>query len=115
MELNYGSEYDDFRAEVRHFCETEGKKTKSGAMRIGENRPTQEAVDWQGQLIEAGYTARTIPKEYGGFGAEPDIVKSLIIQEEFVSSGTRSGIQNQGISMLVPTLLEVGTEKQKLD
>ncbi|MBV1876912.1 MAG: acyl-CoA dehydrogenase family protein [Pseudomonadales bacterium] len=114
MELNYGPEYDDFRAEVRHFCETEGKKTKSGALRMGENRPSQAAIDWQGQLIEAGYTARTIPKEYGGYGGTADIVKSLIIQEEFVASGTRSGIQNQGISMLVPTLLEVGTEEQKL-
>ena len=114
MELNYGPEYDEFRAEVRHFCETEGKKTQSGAMRMGEHRPSAEAVDWQGKLIEAGYTARTIPKEYGGFGGEPDIVKSLIIQEEFVATSTRAGIQNQGISMLVPTLLEVGTEEQKL-
>ncbi|MBV1907462.1 MAG: acyl-CoA dehydrogenase family protein [Pseudomonadales bacterium] len=113
MELTYGPEYDDFRAEVRNFCAVEGKRNKFGAMKMGEARPNQLAVDWQGKLIEAGYTARTIPKEYGGFGAKPDIIKSLIISEEFVKTGTRGGIQNQGISMLVPTLIEVGTEEQR--
>ncbi|MBV1881325.1 MAG: acyl-CoA dehydrogenase family protein [Pseudomonadales bacterium] len=113
MELEFGPEYDEFRAEVRNFCNTLGKKTQHGSIRLGEYRPTQEMVEWQATLIEHGYAARTIPKEYGGFGAKPDIVKSLIISEEFVRSGTRGGIQNQGISMLVPTLLEVGTEEQK--
>jgi len=113
MELNFGSEYDDFRAEVRDFCNTKGKQTQRSSMRLGEHRPTQEVLDWQATLIDHGYAARTIPKQYGGYGAEPDIVKSLIISEEFVRSGTRGGIQNQGISMLVPTLLEVGTEAQR--
>ena len=76
-------------------------------------RPSAEAVEWQKLLIEYGYTARTIPKEYGGYGAEPDILKSRIIAEEFARAGVPGGLANQGISMLVPTLLELGTEKQK--
>ncbi len=68
---------------------------------------------WQKLLIEHGYAARTIPKEYGGFGAAPDILKSRIIGEAFTGAGIPPGLQNQGISMLVPTLLELGTEDQK--
>jgi alkylation response protein AidB-like acyl-CoA dehydrogenase len=44
---------------------------------------------------------------------EPDILKSRIIAEEFASAQVNSGLGGQGISMLVPTLLEVGTEEQK--
>ena len=53
------------------------------------------------------------PKQYGGFGAEPDILKSRIIAEEFIAAGLPMGMADQGISMLVPTLLELGTEEQK--
>ena len=48
------------------------------------------------------------PRQYGGYGAEPDILKSRIIAEEFIAAGAPRGMAGQGISMLVPTLLEVG-------
>lgn len=112
MDLTFGPEYNDFRAEVRHFCETLGQQSR-GMRRPSEDRPTREMLDWQATLIEHGYAARTTPKEYGGFGAKPDIIESLIISEEFVRSHTRGALANQGISMLVPTLLEVGTQEQR--
>jgi acyl-CoA dehydrogenase len=64
-------------------------------------------------MIERGYTARTIPREYGGHGGEPDILKSRIIAEEFAAAQVSPGMGGQGISMLVPTLLEMGSEEQK--
>src|SRR5262249_40278177 len=73
-----------------------------------------DAVAWQKALIDQGYAARTIPKAYGGHGAQPDILKSRIIAEEFTRARAPSGMGGQGISMLVPTLLEVGSEEQKL-
>ena len=53
------------------------------------------------------------PRQYGGYGAEPDILKTRIIAEEFADAGAPRGVAGQGISMLVPTLLEVGSEEQK--
>src|ERR1051326_2145571 len=53
------------------------------------------------------------PRDYGGTGAEPDVLKSRIIAEEFTRAGAPGGLAGQGISMLVPTLLEVGSEEQK--
>jgi alkylation response protein AidB-like acyl-CoA dehydrogenase len=64
-------------------------------------------------LVDHGYVARTIPREYGGRGAESDVLEAAVIASEFAAAGIYAGLTNQGISMLVPTLLEVGTEVQK--
>jgi alkylation response protein AidB-like acyl-CoA dehydrogenase len=108
MDLSYGPEYETFRAEVRSFIADNRDQAPKGA-----RARAPESLNWQKLLIEKGYTARTIPKEYGGFGAEPDILKSRIIAEEFARSGVSGGLGGQGISMLVPTLLEMGSEEQK--
>jgi len=80
MDLTYDREHEEFRAEVRKFLtDNAGQYPKP----FGVNRPTQEAKAWQAKLIAHGYAARTIPTEYGGYGAEPDILKSHIIAEEF--------------------------------
>jgi alkylation response protein AidB-like acyl-CoA dehydrogenase len=105
VDLSFGSEYEAFRDEVKGFLEANKDKSPRGR---GEG-----AKAWQKLLIENGYTARTIPKEYGGYGAEPDIIKARIIGEEFARAQVSSGMGGQGISMLVPTLLEMGTEAQK--
>ena len=71
------------------------------------------SIAWQKLLIEHGYAARTIPKRYGGYGAEPDILKRVIMDEEFARAGVSAGIGGQGPEMLVPTLLEHGSDEQK--
>jgi len=108
MDLSFGEEYEAFRAEVQAFISAhQHLSPRNAAMR------DPETLAWQKRLIEHGYTARTIPEAYGGYGAEPDIIKSRIIAEEFATARIHPGLGGQGISMLVPTLLEVGTEQQK--
>ncbi|HWA92700.1 MAG TPA: acyl-CoA dehydrogenase family protein [Rhizomicrobium sp.] len=106
MDLSYGPEYEAFRDEVRAFAKENGGRAPHSYF-------SEEMRAWQRLLISQGYAARTIPKEYGGYGAAPDILKSRIIAEEFLAAGLPMGMANQGISMLVPTLLELGTEEQK--
>jgi alkylation response protein AidB-like acyl-CoA dehydrogenase len=105
MDLTLTPELEAFRDEVRAFLEAHRSEYAGG-------QPL-DAGAWQRLLIENGYAARTIPKAYGGFGAEPDLLKSRIIAEAFIAAGAPRGIANQGVSMLVPTLLEVGSEEQK--
>ena len=105
MDLSYGAEHEAFRRETVAFIEA----NRHLAPRPGG----PSALAWQALLIENGYAARTIPKAYGGYGAEPDILKSRIIAEEFARAQISPGMGGQGISMLVPTLLEMGTEEQK--
>jgi len=105
MDLSLTPEMAAFREEVRAFLAAHRDEYEGGV--------AKDLLAWQHRLIEAGYAARTIPEEYGGFGAQPDILKSRIIAEEFIRAGAPRGIANQGVSMLVPTLLEVGSEDQK--
>ena len=112
MDLEYGEAYEAFRADVRRFLETHRDKGPSGMLGLG-GKPNHSLLEWQRLLIHRGYAARTIPREYGGFGAEPDLLKRVIIDEEFARAGASRGIAGQGPDMLVPTLLEHGTEEQK--
>ena len=108
MDLSFGAEYDEFRTEIKQFIASRGDKSPKQT-----GRGNTEAIAWQKILIDNGYAARTIPAKYGGFGAEPDIIKSRIISEEFSGAQVSTGLGGQGISMLTPVLLELGTEEQK--
>ena len=108
MNLEYGPEYEDFRAEVINFC-----KEYEGISFENTSSKNVSRSEWQKILIEKGFIARAIPKEYGGFGGETDIIKSRIIATEFSKAKIPGGMGGQGIDMLVPTLLEWGTEEQK--
>jgi len=110
MDLEYGERYEDFRKEVRAFLDAhKSKKPLDTHSREGR----EELVRWLSLQIEHGYWARTVPKEYGGYGAEPDLLTTVIIDEEFNRAGVARGMMAQGPSMLVPTLLQHGTEEQK--
>ncbi|MCY4657746.1 MAG: acyl-CoA dehydrogenase family protein, partial [Gammaproteobacteria bacterium] len=108
MDLSYGPQYEAYRQEIRDFI----SQYKDNAPR-GAPLKSEAAIKYQKFLIEKGYTARTIPTEYGGHGGEPDMLKGRIIAEEFARGQMPGGMGGQGISMLVPTLLELGTEEQK--
>lgn len=105
MDLTLTPDLAAFRDEVRGFLEAHKAEHEGGA--------PKDPKAWQRLLIDNGYAARTIPKAYGGYGAEPDILKGRIIAEEFIAANAPRGMAGQGISMLVPTLLEVGSEEQK--
>ncbi|MEE2677081.1 MAG: acyl-CoA dehydrogenase family protein [Myxococcota bacterium] len=109
MNLEFDASYDEFRAQVRAFL---GENRPSGPIGLGGGR-AEDRVAWLSLLIEHGYWARTIPKEYGGFGAEPDLLATVIMDEEFNRAGLPRGMMAQGPSMLVPTLLTHGTEAQR--
>ncbi|MDA7832732.1 acyl-CoA dehydrogenase family protein [Pseudomonadales bacterium] len=109
MDLSYGSEYIAFREEVKDFI----SKNKDKQPKAGAEPGNPELLAWQALLIANGFHSRTIPKAYGGYGAEPDIIKPRIISEEFSKAQINTGFSGQGISMLTPVLLEMGTEAQK--
>jgi alkylation response protein AidB-like acyl-CoA dehydrogenase len=109
VDLSYGPQYSQFRDEVREFLSTHQHQQPPSK----SDQRSEAVLDWQRLLIEHGYHSRTIPRDYGGFGAEPDIIKSRIIAEEFSAARVSTGLGGQGISMLVPVLLEMGTQEQK--
>jgi len=110
MDLAFSAEYEAFREEIVGLLESNRAHAPTSSDR-GMKHPKRLA--WQKLMIENGLAARTIPEEYGGYGAAPDILKSRIIAEAFAETGLPRPMASQGISMLVPTLLELGTEEQK--
>ncbi len=119
MDLEYGPQYEDYKKEVQAFCDKykgiQFSDTAKAPLTSNNKSggPSMSRSDWQKTLIENGYFARSIPKEYGGFGGESDVIKSRIAATEFSNAGIPGPMGGQGIDMLVPTLLELGTEEQK--
>ena len=94
MDLEYGPEYQDFTKEVQSFCKkyeglsfTDGSNNPLGSSG-GSGGPKMTRSEWQKTLIENGYFASSVPKKYGGYGGEADILKSRIIAAEFSKSNT---------------------------
>ncbi|MBT4019065.1 MAG: acyl-CoA dehydrogenase [Alphaproteobacteria bacterium] len=116
MDLHDSAAHKAFREDVRAFLTEHGAEAPietAMSYRLLPKPYSLQVRAWQQLLVERGYANRTIPKEYGGFGAEPDILKSRIIADEFFAADIPQGLISQGISMLMPTLLEHGTEEQK--
>jgi alkylation response protein AidB-like acyl-CoA dehydrogenase len=122
MDLSYSVEYERFRGDVRSFLATnwtdedrantpppEGAAVLMGAV----VRVDERATAFRLKAIEQGYLYRYVPRRYGGGEREPDPLRETVIQEEFRKAKAPWELMGQGPNMLVPTLLEHGTEAQK--
>jgi alkylation response protein AidB-like acyl-CoA dehydrogenase len=107
VDLTYGLAYERFRKEIQAFITEHGHKQPREYIR------SPEVAEWQRLLTQHGIVARTVPEQYGGFGAQPDILENRIIAEELAEAKVLPMVNSQGVGMLVPTLLEFGTEEQK--
>ena len=107
MDLSYGPLYETFRREIRAFIEAHA------ALQPLEFEHSPAVAAWQRLLTENGIVARTVPRKYGGYGAPPDILEDRIIAEELARAKVLPMVNAQGVGMLVPTLLEFGTEAQR--
>ena len=87
---------------------------RPGPIPVGSSKVEITDTDtrvWLDRMIEKGWTTPAWPKEYGGGGLERN--EYLILIEEMQRIRARPALAGFGVSMLGPTLLEFGTEKQK--
>ena len=108
MNLNYGPEAEAFREEVQAFLKQNwGPKEK--------NKTDLKAYikTFRKLATEAGYLYRSIPREFGGSEQKPDIILAQVVREEFARARAPMEVGGNGMNMLVPTLLECGTQEQK--
>jgi alkylation response protein AidB-like acyl-CoA dehydrogenase len=121
VNLSYTQEYEQFRDEVRRFLAEHWRHgggaeapLNSVAAAMGSLvRTDEQATKFRKEAIARGYLYRSIPRAYGGGEQPPDPLKATIIAEEFRKAKAPFEIAGQGPSMLVPTLVEHGTEEQK--
>jgi alkylation response protein AidB-like acyl-CoA dehydrogenase len=109
MNLHFGEKYEKLRAEARAFCAASWPLT--GAEAALPER--EQAIAWRKRALAAGLLHRTVPRAYGGAGIEPDVMAETVIRQEFDRAGVPHRGSVQGTHMLVPTLLECGTEEQR--
>jgi alkylation response protein AidB-like acyl-CoA dehydrogenase len=108
MDLQYTAAYEVYRSELcdflREHWRQEWNKSPDAADRIALFR---------NQAIQAGYLYRNIPKSYGGSEQSADVLKAQIIREEWARVRAPGEVPGNGVTMLVPTLMEWGTPQQK--
>ncbi len=109
MDLTYTSEQKAFRAEARSWLEANvpTKRLRSFDTREG----FEEHCAWEKKLHAGGFAMVPWPVEYGGRGA--DLLEWLIFEEEYYRAGAPGRVNQNGIFLLGPTIMEVGTQEQK--
>jgi alkylation response protein AidB-like acyl-CoA dehydrogenase len=110
MDLTYTPEQQAFRAEVRSWLEAhvpQGSLEHFDATREGFEAHRQ----WEKTLKSGDWGMVTWPKEYGGRGL--DLIQWLIFEEEYYRAGAPGRVNQNGIFLLGPTLIEFGTHEQK--
>jgi alkylation response protein AidB-like acyl-CoA dehydrogenase len=109
MDLTYTPEEDAFRQEVRSWLEAHvpQRPLKSFDTRDG----FQKHREWERTLNEGRFSAVNWPVEYGGRGAT--LLQWLIFEEEYYRAGAPGRVNQNGVFLLGPTLMEFGTPEQK--
>ena len=110
MDLDYTDEQQAFRQEVRSWLEKHvpGKPLPS----FDASREGFEAHrTWERVLAEGRWGMVTWPESYGGRGL--DLIQWLIFEEEYYRAGAPLRVNQNGIFLLGPTLMEYGTDEQK--
>jgi len=110
MELSYTAEQEAFRMEVRAWLQAH--VPAEPLEHFDASRAGFEAHRaWERTLKEGAWGMVTWPKEYGGRGV--DLISWLIFEEEYYRAGAPGRVNQNGIFLLGPTLMEFGTPEQK--
>lgn len=110
------SDLDNFRAEARTWVEENcpvsiRNKAGSDVAQFTKKNRSGDALLWLERAAEKGWTAPTWPKKYGGGGLSPD--ENRILSEELKAINAPLPLTGMSLTMIGPTLLELGTEEQR--
>jgi alkylation response protein AidB-like acyl-CoA dehydrogenase len=108
MDLQYTPAYQAYRSELRGFLRQHWRQEWNKAPDAAERMAL-----FRTQAIGAGYLYRNIPQAYGGSEQPADVLKGQLIREEWAHARAPGEVPGNGVTMLVPTLLEWGTPQQK--
>ncbi|MEM9396490.1 MAG: acyl-CoA dehydrogenase family protein [Pseudomonadota bacterium] len=112
MNIDLSADLEQFRTEVSTFLDTAPTPDvlEAGEKTCSAFAPFKTTMSWQKILHEKGWAAPTWPKEYGGTGWSPEQV--AIYSEEYARRRLPPLLPN-GLKMVGPLLIEMGTEEQK--
>ena len=109
MDLVYTEKETNFRREVRAWLESNVPSERLPTFDRPEGFEAHRA--WEKKLNAGGYAMVSWPREFGGLGV--NLLEWLIFEEEYWRAEAPLRVNQNGIFLLGPTLMEYGTDEQK--
>jgi alkylation response protein AidB-like acyl-CoA dehydrogenase len=109
MDLGYTPEEDAFRQEARAWLEAHVPRPPLASLDTKAGFAAHR--DWERTLNEGHWAMVSWPVEFGGRGA--NLIEWLIFEEEYFRAGAPARVNQNGIFLLGPTLMEFGAGAQK--
>ena len=109
MDLTYTAEEQAFRDEARSWLKANVPSSLLPSM--DTEAGFQAHRQWEHTLNDGRWAMVSWPQEYGGRGA--NLIEWLIFEEEYWRAGAPGRVNQNGIFLLGPTLMDLGTAEQK--
>lgn len=109
MDLGYSERENAFRAEARAWLEANVPPQPLASFDTAEGARAHR--EWEKRLDAGGWAMVPWPKQYGGRGA--NLLEWLVFEEEYYRARAPRRINQNGIFLLGPTIMEYGTPAQK--
>jgi alkylation response protein AidB-like acyl-CoA dehydrogenase len=109
LDLQFTAAQQRFRTEVRAWMNAH--VPKAPLRTLESEAGFAQHREWERTLASGNWGMITWPQQYGGRGA--DLIDWLIFEEEYYRAGAPLRVNQNGIFLLGPTLMEFGTAAQK--
>ena len=109
MRLEYTERQKALRAEIRAWLHEHVPRAPLQSFDTAEG--FEQHRQWEAKLFSGRWSAVTWPREMGGRGC--DLIEWLIFEEEYWAAQAPLRVNQNGVFLLAPTLMEFGTEAQK--
>ncbi len=109
MDVTFGAEHEAFRREARAWLAAHVPPEPLPPVDTAAGFEAHRA--WEATMSADRWSAVSWPIEYGGRGR--GIMDGLVFEEEYQRAGAPARVSEDGIFVLAPTLLDVGTVAQK--
>lgn len=118
MTINESTHIDAFRLEVRewladHFpCSLAESPARQVVDIFGPDNTDPDFLLWKARMGAKGWSVPMWPRSYGGGGLSA--IQAKVLADEMAQIGATNPVQGMGVNLLGPTLMEFGSEAQKL-
>ncbi|MFF1294499.1 MULTISPECIES: acyl-CoA dehydrogenase family protein [unclassified Streptomyces] len=109
MDLAFTREEEAFRAEARAWLTAHVPSEPLPSLETAEGFAAHRA--WEAELAADRWSVVDWPTEYGGRDA--GLVRWLLFEEEYYAAGAPGRVNQNGVSLLAPTLFDHGTREQR--
>jgi alkylation response protein AidB-like acyl-CoA dehydrogenase len=109
VDLTHSAADEAFRAEARAWLRAHVPPDPLPSLETGEGFAAHRA--WEAELAADRWSVVNWPVVYGGRDAT--LVQWLLFEEEYYTAGAPGRVNQNGLSLLAPTLLDHGTEEQR--